>query len=191
MNKIIIISFFFCICIKSVQIGFHIWLPDSMEAPIPASALIHSATLVSAGIFLFLRFLILFIYFYDLFIFIFIITCIYSGITSVYQLDIKKILAYSTINNCSVLLILCITNKINLCLLYFAIHGIFKAAIFLLLGLIIIIQNLEKFGQFFKKYSILYYLILFCFLNLSSSPFFFGIYLKYSIYKNIYLCFFC
>lgn len=104
-NLIEIISFFFigCAFIKSAQIGAHIWLPDSMEAPVPASALIHSATLVSAGIYLLLRLTPLFelsIYAYYIIPLVGAITALYGGLVSAFQSDTKKTLAYSTISHC-------------------------------------------------------------------------------------------
>ena len=99
--------------IKSAQIGGHAWLPDSMEAPVPASSLIHSATLVSAGIYLILRFNFIFDYTeYVCFLIPIIgsITAAYGGICAIAQSDIKKTLAYSTISHCGFLMVLCSTE---------------------------------------------------------------------------------
>jgi len=108
------LSFIIASFIKSAQFGFHIWLPDSMEAPVPASALIHSATLVSAGIYIFLRFSPLFesnLRFILAIKLVGVITAFYGGFVAMYQTDVKKILAYSTISHCGFLMVLyaCLT----------------------------------------------------------------------------------
>ena len=107
--KIGIIFLIISCSIKSAQIIGHIWLPDSMEAPVPASALIHSATLVSAGIFLILKFykIINFYNLNNLIFFLGSLTCCFGGICSAAQTDLKKLLAYSTISHCGFLFILC------------------------------------------------------------------------------------
>lgn len=98
----------FAAFVKSAQIGFHLWLPDSMEAPVPASALIHSATLVSAGLFLLLRFNVLFeLSNYIIFVIILVsaVTSLYGGLVAMFQSDVKRILAYSTISHCGFLIV--------------------------------------------------------------------------------------
>lgn len=126
--------------IKSAQFFFFFWLPDSMEAPIPASALIHSATLVSAGFYIILRHInyietcsftknILFIS--SLFSMI-----IFSLIAST-QTDLKKLLAYSTISNCAFIYLLITFNLYNLAILYFTTHGLLKSLSFMIGGLLI------------------------------------------------------
>jgi NADH:ubiquinone oxidoreductase subunit 5 (subunit L)/multisubunit Na+/H+ antiporter MnhA subunit len=171
-----------------------------MEAPIPASALIHSATLVSIGVFISLKFYLLFILYKNIILNTSIITCLYGGINAIFQSDLKKILAYSTISHCGILIILSLTNKIELCLIYFFIHGFFKALSFLLIGLIIKfffnIQNLEQFGQNIKVFFFFYYFLLFCFINLSAVPIFLGFFIKHFLFfsllkVNYFICFFC
>ncbi len=130
--------------IKSAQFIFFFWLPDSMEAPIPASALIHSATLVSAGIYLLLRFS-NFFYSYSGFndlIFIFsIASMLFFSFISLNQSDVKKILAFSTISNCSFIYFLISLREFNLSVFFFSIHGFFKSLCFLIFGLLIIFNN--------------------------------------------------
>jgi len=89
--------------IKSAQFGGHAWLPDSMEAPVPASSLIHSATLVSAGVYMILRFNFIFDateYSKLLIPLVGSFTAAYGGVCAAAQSDIKKTLAYSTISHC-------------------------------------------------------------------------------------------
>ena len=104
-----------------------------MEAPVPASALIHSATLVSAGVYLLLRFTNLFELSYLCYMIISIVgslTAFYGGFASMFQSDIKRILAYSTISHCGFLMVMYTTGVLEYVLLYLYIHGFFKAAVF-------------------------------------------------------------
>lgn len=125
---------------KSAQIGFHFWLPDSMEAPAPASALIHSATLVSAGVFLLVKFNFIlknseFFCFYI--IMIGFITTLFGSFVSAYQTDLKRLLAYSTISNCGLLFISTVLNSEVSTLLLFQFHGLTKSLGFLYVGFLI------------------------------------------------------
>jgi len=84
---------------KSAQIGLHIWLPDAMEGPTPVSALLHAATMVTAGVFLIIRSSIIFEYSEFVLALLIIfggITALFAGIIAIFQFDIKKIIAYST-----------------------------------------------------------------------------------------------
>lgn len=128
-----------------------------MEAPVPASALIHSATLVSAGIFLILRF-------YPLFELVpFIKNCIllsgsftafFGGLCSVFQTDVKRLLAYSTISHCGVLMFLTFFKNPDLVIIYLYVHGFFKAIIFMCMGHVIRFgnnhQDMRRMGGFYK-----------------------------------------
>ena len=140
--------------IKSAQIGGHLWLPDSMEAPVPASALIHSATLVSAGVFLILR---LHPLFEHTFIFYLVtpvvgaFTAMYGGLVAYYQTDLKRILAYSTISHCGFLIFMTTLGAVEFTLAYLYVHGFFKAIAFLCAGNLIRFcknyQDLRRMGQ--------------------------------------------
>lgn len=139
---------------KSAQLGFHYWLPDSMEAPATASALIHSATLVSSGIYLILKFKELIIsneYLLYFVVIISAITAIFGSVVSSCQTDLKKILAYSTISNCGTLIVSLFTTNLTNSLNYFYFHGISKSLCFLFVGYFIIQSNhqqdLRKIGS--------------------------------------------
>lgn len=110
-----------------------------MEAPVPASALIHSATLVSAGIFLLLKFQTLFIYCDLLPVIFFIgsITACYGGIVASAQSDMKKLLAYSTISHCGFLFASIALNNFVITIVYLYLHGLFKALTFFCAGSVI------------------------------------------------------
>jgi len=183
-----IISFFFISAafVKSAQFGTHIWLPDSMEAPVPASALIHSATLVSAGVFLLLRFSPLFeISTYAFYVIPFIgsFTAFFGGICSLYQSDIKRILAYSTISHCGFLMISYSLFIPEYTVLYLYIHGFFKAAVFLCAGNIIRFsrnyQDFKRMGLYFKYIPFEFFASFVCLINLCGLPFTMGFYIKH------------
>lgn len=172
--------------IKSAQIGSHIWLPDSMEAPVPASALIHSATLVSAGIYLILRFNFLYeISAYSYFVLPIVgsITAFYGGLVASYQYDIKRILAYSTISHCGFLVVLCGIGCHEYTILYLYVHGFFKAAAFLCVGNVIRFnlnyQDIRFMGGFYKYLPFECFVLFICFLNLAGIPFTFGFLIKH------------
>lgn len=134
--NIFLIGIIVCSFCKSAQFGFHAWLPDSMEAPVPASALIHSATLVSAGIFLIGR--------HEIFTSLnwaantvllwAAFTALYGGLIAAYQTDLKKILAYSTISHCGFLFVLVVYNNLPALILYLHLHGWFKSYSFMAAG---------------------------------------------------------
>lgn len=131
----------FCIVtsggIKAAQFFAHVWLPDAMEAPTPASALIHSSTLVIAGVFLIIRFSVLFEF--TLFTNYYLIllgslTLSFGAITAVFQNDIKKLVAYSTISQIGYLVCGCGFCCYEEVLIYLIIHALNKAFLFVLVG---------------------------------------------------------
>lgn len=177
--------------IKSAQFGFHLWLPDSMEAPAPASALIHSATLVSAGIFLILRLAPLFessILSYTLIPAIGAITACYGGIVSAAQTDVKKILAYSTISHCGFMVLLTATFNLDLVLIYLYVHGFFKALLFLSAGSVMRLfkcQDFRYMGSAYKYLPIECIISIFGFWHLSGGPLSFGYVAKHYIITSM------
>jgi NADH:ubiquinone oxidoreductase subunit 5 (subunit L)/multisubunit Na+/H+ antiporter MnhA subunit len=185
-----LISFFFISSafVKSAQFGGHIWLPDSMEAPVPASALIHSATLVSAGVFLLLRLTPLFElshYAYVVIPFVGSFTAFFGGLCAAYQSDIKRILAYSTISHCGFLMVCFSTYVPEFTILYLYIHGFFKASVFLCAGNIIRFsrnyQDFRRMGGFWKYLPFECFASFICLVNLSGLPFTIGFYIKHLI----------
>lgn len=190
----ILLAFFFlgAAFIKSAQIGCHIWLPDSMEAPVPASALIHSATLVSAGIFLILRLYPLFEHssiFYIVTPIVGICTAFLGGLSAFYQNDLKRILAYSTISHCGFLMFLTTLGSFEFTLLYLYVHGFFKAIAFFCVGNIIRFnknyQDIRRMGQLWKYLPYEFSVIFVSMLNLSGLPFFFGFYIKHLLFTGV------
>ncbi len=136
--------FSFCLVtsgvIKAAQFFFHVWLPDAMEAPTPASALIHSSTLVVAGVFLVIRFSILFEFtiFTNYYLALLgAITLAFGSITAIFQNDIKKLVAYSTISQIGYLVCGCGFCCYEEVLLYLIIHALNKAFLFILVGYLV------------------------------------------------------
>jgi NADH-quinone oxidoreductase subunit L len=191
INLVELISFIILAAafIKSAQLGPHIWLPDSMEAPVPASSLIHSATLVSAGIFLILRFYPVFEYSCYTFIVLPVVgslTAAYGGLTASFQSDIKRILAYSTISHCGFLMILCAINLNEFVILYLYIHGFFKAAVFMCVGNVIRIsrnhQDFRRMGLYYKYLPFECFCSFVCLFNLAGLPFSLGFFIKHLLF---------
>ncbi len=188
-----LVSFFLLLAafIKSAQFGFHVWLPDSMEAPVPASALIHSATLVSAGIFLVLRLQPIFelsVYYHTVVPLISALTAFMGGFGALYQTDLKRVLAYSTISHCGFLFFLTYFNCVEHTLVYLYVHGFFKASSFLCIGNVIRFsknyQDVRRMGSFWKFLPFELFTLAFCLLNLSGLPFFFGFLIKHFLFLS-------
>jgi NADH-quinone oxidoreductase subunit L len=136
--------FSFCLVtsgvIKAAQFFFHVWLPDAMEAPTPASALIHSSTLVVAGVFLIIRFSVVFEF--TIFTNYYLallggITLAFGAITATFQNDIKKLVAYSTISQIGYLVCGCGFMAYEEVLIYLIIHALNKAFLFILVGYLV------------------------------------------------------
>lgn len=176
-----------CASIKSVQIIGHLWLPDSMEAPVPASALIHSATLVSAGIYLLARFnTILVLYnWMPVLVILGSITAAYGGLVAAAQTDMKKLLAYSTMSHCGFLMILVACSNFYVLITYLFLHGFYKAATFFCAGSFIRIygsQDTRLMGTNNKMFLGEAILLIICAGNLAGLPLTIGV-----LYKNFFL----
>jgi NADH-quinone oxidoreductase subunit L len=126
--------------IKAAQFFSHVWLPDAMEAPTPASALIHSSTLVVAGIFLVIRFSILFEFAVLTNYYLAIlgaVTLAFGAVTATFQNDIKKLVAYSTISQIGYLVCGCGFCCYEEVLVYLIVHALNKAFLFVLVGYLV------------------------------------------------------
>jgi len=171
--------------IKSVQFFTFMWLPDSMKAPAPASALIHSATLVAAGFYCISLFRCVYLNYFGVtfMVSIGLITAIVGAISAAYQTDLKRILAFSTISNCGFMLVLLSVYDIYIFLIYFTVHGLFKSACFMFSGDIITAQSHK---QDFRGYSTLLsskYInlscVIVCLIVLSGFPFTITFFIKH------------
>ena len=169
---------------KSAQIGLHMWLPDAMEGPTPVSALIHAATMVTAGVFLIIRLSPIF----DLSPLSLIIIVIVGGLTSFFsacisltQNDIKKIIAYSTCSQLGYMVTICGFSHYSSGLFHLLNHGFFKALLFLSAGSVIHAihdQDIRKMGNLKEKLPVSYISIFVGSISLMGLPFLTGFYSK-------------
>ena len=143
---------------KSAQFGFHTWLPDAMEGPTPVSALIHAATMVTAGVFLTVRFSELMVMSSFVMTFILIIgllTAFFAASVGFFQKDIKKVIAYSTCSQLGFMFVACGLGAFNIAIFHLITHGYFKALLFLSSGSVIHgvhdEQDMDKMGNLFSK----------------------------------------
>ena len=170
---------------KSAQLGLHTWLPDAMEGPTPVSALIHAATMVTAGVFLLIRCSPL-IEFSPTILFILIIfgslTAFFAAITGVFQHDLKKVIAYSTCSQLGYMIFACGMSCYDVSLFHLTNHAFFKALLFLSAGSVIHAvaneQDMRRMGALRKFMPLTYSLMLIGSLALSGFPFLTGFYSK-------------
>lgn len=170
---------------KSAQIGLHTWLPDAMEGPTPVSALIHAATMVTAGVFLLLRCTYILKYTsFCLLIIIFLggITAFVSATIGLFQNDIKKIIAYSTCSQLGYMVFSIGLSNYSSSLFHLMNHAFFKALLFMSAGAIIHSmldqQDIRRMGNLIKFLPISYFMILVGSLALMGIPFLTGFYSK-------------
>lgn len=152
---------------KSAQIGLHTWLPDAMEGPTPVSALIHAATMVTAGVFLVIRFSPLFELspsVLTLITYVGAITAFFAASVALVQNDIKKIIAYSTCSQLGYMFFACGVGAYPVALFHLMTHAFFKALLFLGAGNVIYSmhheQDIRKMGGLWKKIPVTYVLML-------------------------------
>lgn len=170
---------------KSAQIGLHAWLPDAMEGPTPVSALLHSATMVTAGIYIFLRFapvLLFFIQLNFLMSIIGAITALIGATVAFFNEDIKKIIAYSTCSQLGLLFSAIGVGNFNGCFFHIVTHAFFKALLFLTAGCIIHAiadeQDIRKMGGLLKYLPYTSICMFVGILGLVGFPFLSGFYSK-------------
>lgn len=190
---IFLVAIVIAACCKSAQFGFHFWLPDSMEAPVPASALIHSATLVSAGIYLLLRFNNFFLACPTISLMFGLVTAFtafYGAVIASFQTDVKKILAYSTISHCGMLMFSILMHQPYVTVFYLFAHGFFKSINFMCVGNFIQAannyQDTSRMGRFFALFKFEFYFFAITLFNLSSGPLFFCFFSKHWLISNAY-----
>lgn len=170
---------------KSAQLGFHNWLPDAMEGPTPVSALIHAATMVTAGIFLVIRCSYLFEFSSFVLNFISIIgalTALFGATTGLFFHDLKRVVAFSTCSQLGYMVMACGLERFNVAFFHLVTHAFFKALLFLTAGAIIHSmfdeQDIRKFGGLIKFLPITFISFLIGSLNLIGFPFLSGFYSK-------------
>jgi len=178
---------------KSAQLGLHVWLPDAMEGPTPVSALIHAATMVTAGVFLLLRCSPLLEYSHNFLSIIAIvggITAFFAATAGLVQNDIKKVIAYSTCSQLGYMVFSCGVSNYAGSLFHLMNHAFFKALLFLGAGVIIHAfqdeQDMRKMGGLYKLLPFTYSLFLLGSLSLMGFPFLTGFYSKDFIIEYSY-----
>ena len=178
---------------KSAQLGLHTWLPDAMEGPTPVSALIHAATMVTAGVFLIIRSAPLFEQVPIVLIFVTIIgalTAFFAATTGLVQNDLKKVIAYSTCSQLGYMIMVCGVSNYSTSLFHLMNHAFFKALLFLSAGSIIHAindeQDLRKMGGLLNSIPFTYIMILIGSLSLMGFPYLTGFYSKDLILELIF-----
>nr|YP_010286767.1 NADH dehydrogenase subunit 5 [Halticus minutus]UKT60748.1 NADH dehydrogenase subunit 5 [Halticus minutus] len=127
---------------KSAQIPFSSWLPAAMAAPTPVSSLVHSSTLVTAGVYLLIRFSHMFSFYnMNMFLYLSLMTLLMSGVGASFEFDLKKIIAMSTLSQLSLMMSILFMGFPNLAFFHLLSHAFFKALLFLCAGLIIHCMN--------------------------------------------------
>jgi NADH-quinone oxidoreductase subunit L len=182
---------FICICLfvgamgKSAQVPLHVWLPDSMEGPTPISALIHAATMVTAGIFMVARMSPLFEFSETALNFVLAIgatTALFMGFLGIISNDIKRVVAYSTLSQLGYMTVALGAAAYNVAIFHLMTHAFFKALLFLAAGSVIIgmhhEQDMRKMGGLFSKFKITAITCWIGTLALIGTPFFSGFYSK-------------
>ncbi|QDF96619.1 NADH-quinone oxidoreductase subunit L [Azoarcus sp. DD4] len=188
-----------CICLfigamgKSAQVPLHVWLPDSMEGPTPISALIHAATMVTAGIFMVARMSPLFELSDVALSFVLVIgatTALFMGFLGIVQNDIKRVVAYSTLSQLGYMTVALGVSAYSAAVFHLMTHAFFKALLFLGAGSVIIgmhhDQDMRNMGGLWKYMPITWFTSLLGSLALIGFPFFSGFYSKDSIIEAVH-----
>jgi len=188
-----------CICLfigamgKSAQFPLHVWLPDSMEGPTPISALIHAATMVTAGIFMVTRMSPLFELSETALSFVLVIgaiTALFMGFLGIIQNDIKRVVAYSTLSQLGYMTVALGASAYSVAVFHLMTHAFFKALLFLGAGAVIIgmhhDQDIRNMGGLSKYMPVTWITSLLGSLALIGTPFFSGFYSKDSIVEAVH-----
>ena len=178
---------------KSSQVGLHIWLPQAMEGPTPVSALIHAATMVTAGVYLLMRSSPLIEYSSTVLIiclWLGAITTVFSSLIGLFQQDIKKVIAYSTMSQLGMMVIGIGLSSYNIALFHLVNHAFYKALLFLGAGAVIHSvadnQDFRKYGGLRPFLPLTYSVMLIASLSLVAVPFMTGFYSKDLILESAY-----
>ena len=187
-----------CICLfigamgKSAQMPLHVWLPDSMEGPTPISALIHAATMVTAGIFMVARMSPLFELSETALSTVLVIgatTALFMGFLGIVSNDIKRVVAYSTLSQLGYMTVALGVSAYSVAIFHLMTHAFFKALLFLAAGAVIIAmhheQDMRKMGGLRHRMPVTYWTSLIGALALIGTPFFSGFYSKDALIEAV------
>ena len=188
-----------CICLfigamgKSAQVPLHVWLPDSMEGPTPISALIHAATMVTAGIFMVARMSPLFEQSETALSFVLIIgatTALFMGFLGIVNNDIKRVIAYSTLSQLGYMTVALGASAYSVAIFHLMTHAFFKALLFLAAGAVIVAlhheQDMRRMGGLRRRMPVTYWTSLIGALALIGTPFFSGFYSKDTLIEAVH-----
>src|ERR1700746_1540412 len=173
---------------KSAQLPLYVWLPDAMEGPTPVSALIHAATMVTAGVYVVARSHVLFTHSSTAMLVVAIVGCataFFAATIGLVQTDIKKVLAYSTVSQLGYMFLACGVGAFTAGIFHLMTHAFFKALLFLAAGSVIHAmggeQEMPKMGRLGRKIRWTYYTMLTATLAIAGAPFFAGFFSKDAI----------
>jgi proton-translocating NADH-quinone oxidoreductase chain L len=182
-----------CICFglfvgavgKSAQLGLHTWLPDAMEGPTPVSALIHAATMVTAGVFVLIRVSPILVYSETILTVITVfgaLTAFFAGSLGIFQNDLKRVIAYSTCSQLGYMVMVCGLTNFSVALFHLMNHAFFKALLFLSAGSVIHAvldeQDMRKMGGLIRLLPMTYSMFVIGSLALMGFPYTTGYYSK-------------
>lgn len=191
-NLLVIIIIFIAAITKSAQIPFSYWLPQAMAAPTPVSSLVHSSTLVTAGVYLLIRFneLLIITWFSDLIYIISLLTMFIAGFIANFEFDLKKIIALSTLSQLGLIIMILSVGYKYVSFFHLEVHAIFKSLLFLCAGSIIhLISNNQdirfygKINEFIPFIIIRFYISR---ISLCGVPFIAGFYSKDLVIEILY-----
>ena len=175
-------------CGKSAQLPLYVWLPDAMEGPTPVSALIHAATMVTAGVYVVARSHILFEHSETALVVVATIGCataLFAATIALVQTDIKKVLAYSTVSQLGYMFLACGVGAFGAGIFHLMTHAFFKALLFLAAGSVIHAvggeQDMRHMGGLSKKIKVTYWTMLIATLAIAGAPLFAGFFSKDAI----------
>nr|YP_010610844.1 NADH dehydrogenase subunit 5 [Erragonalia choui]WAP91665.1 NADH dehydrogenase subunit 5 [Erragonalia choui] len=174
---------------KSAQIPFSCWLPAAMAAPTPVSSLVHSSTLVTAGVYLLIRFFYSFNFMNYFFLFISMMTMIFSSLCASYEFDLKKIIALSTLSQLGLMMSSLFIGMVDLSFFHLLTHAMFKSLLFLCSGVLIYYMNDNQDIRLMGSVSIFFPFITSCFnisiLTLCGIPFLSSFFSKDFLLENV------
>ena len=190
---------FICICLfigamgKSAQVPLHVWLPDSMEGPTPISALIHAATMVTAGIFMVARMSPLYEFSetaLSLILLVGALTAFFMGLLGLVQNDIKRVIAYSTLSQLGYMTVALGASAYSVAIFHLVTHAFFKALLFLAAGSVIIAlhheQDMRKMGGLYRYMPVTWFTALVGSLALVGFPLTSGFFSKDAIIEAVH-----
>nr|YP_010968346.1 NADH dehydrogenase subunit 5 [Paraponera clavata]WNO15835.1 NADH dehydrogenase subunit 5 [Paraponera clavata] len=192
-SKILIFMMMMAAMTKSAQIPFSSWLPMAMAAPTPVSALVHSSTLVTAGVYLMIRFnkYLILSGMNKYMLFMSVLTMFMAGLIANFEYDLKKIIALSTLSQLGLMMMILSMNFPLISFYHLLTHALFKSLLFLCAGVMIHLmmnnQDIRYFGAMFKFIPFTYMSFMISSLTLVGFPFLSGFYSKDLIMELIYM----